>query len=198
VVKYYLPHLCSDPRDRFTKEEIFERDNWMCGICEGPVRKDLTDRNHPEHPTVDHIRPQAQGGEHTRANVRLAHRFCNNSQQREFAESVLPWQTEQWRAEFLARQLPTWATEPRPRGERRAELAARVHDYESVEEVARRKNERAANAFRRQVCRQVCGERYGAGFGPFRGQEHERLLMEWRRVSDDEATDDPIEGTQAP
>lgn len=58
------------PRDRVDRETIFERDNWICGICGGQVR--------PKDATLDHIVPVARGGAHTADNLRLAHHICNS------------------------------------------------------------------------------------------------------------------------
>lgn len=48
---------------------VFERDEGICGICNGPV----------DHKSfhIDHIKPLARGGEHSYANVQLAHPSCN-------------------------------------------------------------------------------------------------------------------------
>jgi len=47
---------------------VFERDKGVCGICKGPVSEDYH---------IDHIVPLARGGEHSYANVQLAHPICN-------------------------------------------------------------------------------------------------------------------------
>jgi 5-methylcytosine-specific restriction endonuclease McrA len=49
--------------------EIFERDNWTCHICGGPV--EMADAS------LDHIQPIARGGDHTAANLACSHRMCN-------------------------------------------------------------------------------------------------------------------------
>lgn len=55
--------------ERFTLDEIFERDGGVCHLCPLPVeRRDAT---------MDHVIPVTKGGPHTRANVKLAHRSCN-------------------------------------------------------------------------------------------------------------------------
>ena len=56
--------------ERFTKTEIYERDRWICGICRCPVLRG--------EESIDHVVPVSRGGQHTRDNVRLAHRLCNN------------------------------------------------------------------------------------------------------------------------
>lgn len=50
--------------------EVFVRDAGVCGICDAPVVGDYT---------IDHITPLARGGEHSYANVQLAHPSCNFS-----------------------------------------------------------------------------------------------------------------------
>lgn len=64
--------------ERFWRKKVYERDNWQCGICNQPVNPEL-EWPHPQSASLDHIVPLAQGGEHTRANVRLAHLHCNTS-----------------------------------------------------------------------------------------------------------------------
>lgn len=60
----------------FDRREIFERDDWTCGICNEAVDPDaalFSDR----YPTIDHVIPIARGGEHSRANVQTACLLCN-------------------------------------------------------------------------------------------------------------------------
>ncbi|MFD4394659.1 HNH endonuclease [Kitasatospora sp. NPDC058478] len=62
--------------ERFDPVEVFERDNWVCGLCGRG-----TDRTavfpHPASPSLDHIIPLARRGEHTKANTRCTHLICN-------------------------------------------------------------------------------------------------------------------------
>jgi hypothetical protein len=62
--------------ESFDRIEIFERDGWVCQICDAPVDPDA-----PQHsysvPSIDHIIPIARGGEHSRANVQTACLGCN-------------------------------------------------------------------------------------------------------------------------
>jgi 5-methylcytosine-specific restriction endonuclease McrA len=51
---------------------VFARDNGICGICK--IRVD-----HMSPWEIDHIVPICKGGEHSYANVQLAHRKCNRS-----------------------------------------------------------------------------------------------------------------------
>ncbi|WP_251151192.1 HNH endonuclease signature motif containing protein [Cellulosimicrobium sp. Marseille-Q4280] len=67
-----------EPRDvvLFDPWSVFERDDWVCGICGGEVDREL------EWPsegcaTLDHRVPIARGGQHTPENTQLAHWRCN-------------------------------------------------------------------------------------------------------------------------
>jgi hypothetical protein len=83
-----LPRYCSSQcarrkprknRFRLTRRvrlSIYERDGWVCQLCGGAVDRD-GDPTGDWTPSLDHIIPQAQGGEHDPANLRLAHRWCN-------------------------------------------------------------------------------------------------------------------------
>lgn len=64
--------------ESFDPTEIFERDEWICGICDEPVDQAL---KHPDPmaKSLDHIQPIALGGDHSRANTQLAHLRCNIS-----------------------------------------------------------------------------------------------------------------------
>jgi 5-methylcytosine-specific restriction endonuclease McrA len=68
---YRAKRLGSPTAERFTLDEIYERDGHRCHLC-----KKLVKRNEA---TMDHIVPASLGGPHTRANVALAHRSCNAS-----------------------------------------------------------------------------------------------------------------------
>lgn len=56
--------------------EIFNRDNWICGICGEKIDKKL---NYPDNmsATLDHIIPLSKGGTHTKDNVQACHGICN-------------------------------------------------------------------------------------------------------------------------
>lgn len=62
--------------ESFAHKEIFERDNWVCGICGKSVDKYL-EYPDPLSPSLDHIIPLSKGGSHTKNNVQLAHLCCN-------------------------------------------------------------------------------------------------------------------------
>lgn len=87
------------PIERFTSNEIGERDGWLCGICRDtahpvdPARR----RPHPLSPSIDHIVPIDGGGPHTRNNVQITHWFCNleknayDSPEPDYATALLRW-----------------------------------------------------------------------------------------------------------
>lgn len=56
--------------------EVFERDNWTCGICDEPVDQDIKWPD-PRSVSLDHIVPLALGGAHSRANTQCSHLTCN-------------------------------------------------------------------------------------------------------------------------
>lgn len=66
--------------EMFQPIEIFERDNWICQLCDIPVNP-AVEVPHPFAPTQDHIIPLNKGGHHTRENVQLAHFYCNSVKQ---------------------------------------------------------------------------------------------------------------------
>lgn len=70
--------ISNGPIDDFTNLEIFERDEWKCGICGGRVDKDLKWPD-PMSPSLDHIVPLSKDGTHTKANVQCSHLRCNES-----------------------------------------------------------------------------------------------------------------------
>lgn len=63
--------------ERVYRKKVFERDNWRCQICGKKVKADAS-CPHPKAPTIDHIIPISEGGEHSYRNVRTAHFICNS------------------------------------------------------------------------------------------------------------------------
>lgn len=63
--------------ERFTAEEIGDRDGWVCGLCRDPVDQayQYPDRRSP---SIDHVRTVTADGTDTRDNVRLTHWGCNH------------------------------------------------------------------------------------------------------------------------
>lgn len=64
------------PRER---QAIYERDGWICQLCDAPVDPDLPP-SHRWAATLDHIECQSWAliPDHSPANLRLAHRMCNS------------------------------------------------------------------------------------------------------------------------
>lgn len=60
----------------FARSEIGDRDGWICGICDCPIDQTLQ-WPAPQSQSLDHIVAVSLGGEHTRANCRIAHLICN-------------------------------------------------------------------------------------------------------------------------
>jgi 5-methylcytosine-specific restriction endonuclease McrA len=63
--------------ERIDRTQVFERDDWTCGICSLAV--DPAAR-FPDagSATLDHVVPMSRGGGHVWANVQLAHFYCNS------------------------------------------------------------------------------------------------------------------------
>ena len=57
---------------------IAKRDKYKCHICRKRVNMNL-EHNDKYSPTMDHLIPISLGGDHSYANIRLAHRTCNSS-----------------------------------------------------------------------------------------------------------------------
>jgi len=64
--------------EKFSNEEIWERDNYICQLCGLPMAMCELRGVYPLAPTIDHITPISLGGPHTRANVQSAHAYCNS------------------------------------------------------------------------------------------------------------------------
>ena len=62
--------------ERISRRRIFDRDKWLCGICDESVDATLGAPD-PLSASLDHIVPVSRGGNHTVDNVRLAHLGCN-------------------------------------------------------------------------------------------------------------------------
>ena len=62
--------------ERIVRDEIGDRDGWVCGICREPLDRTL---RWPESDSqsLDHVVPLSKGGLHRSGNVRIAHLGCN-------------------------------------------------------------------------------------------------------------------------
>lgn len=56
--------------------EIFDRDEWRCGLCGGGVDRSLL-YPHPMSASLDHVVPLAAGGHHVPSNLQCSHLTCN-------------------------------------------------------------------------------------------------------------------------
>lgn len=70
--------LKNGPVKEFDHLEIFERDSWICQLCQGLVNQELRFPD-SKAASLDHITPVSKGGTHTQDNVQLAHLYCNIS-----------------------------------------------------------------------------------------------------------------------
>lgn len=62
---------------RALKAKLFEQQSGLCWICEKLMRKDVR-THHDLYPTFDHVKERSLGGSSDEANLKLAHRVCNN------------------------------------------------------------------------------------------------------------------------
>lgn len=62
----------------FKRSEIYERDGWICQLCNKSVNPELSFPN-PACASLDHVVPLSRGGSHKTTNVQLAHLRCNTS-----------------------------------------------------------------------------------------------------------------------
>lgn len=63
-------------KQRYSRDDIFERDGWICYLCKLPVDKTLR-FPHPGSASLDHVLTLSRGGDNAPRNVRLAHMSCN-------------------------------------------------------------------------------------------------------------------------
>ena len=66
------------PTEPYTREEIAERDGYVCGLCGGGVDMELRWPD-PHSPSIDHIVPLSRGGTDLKTNVQLAHLRSNTA-----------------------------------------------------------------------------------------------------------------------
>lgn len=66
----------AEAAESFDYFEIYERDGWVCGICEASVDRNV-EWPDPLSVSLDHVVPVSLGGVHTRDNAQCAHLVCN-------------------------------------------------------------------------------------------------------------------------
>lgn len=64
--------------ENFNRNDVYERDKWICQLCKKPVNPNLSYPN-PLCASLDHVIPLSRGGSHKTTNVQLAHLHCNTS-----------------------------------------------------------------------------------------------------------------------
>lgn len=62
--------------DEIDRLEVFDRDEWICGLCGGAIDRSAT-WPAAGFASIDHIVPLALGGAHVFENVQAAHLGCN-------------------------------------------------------------------------------------------------------------------------
>jgi hypothetical protein len=62
--------------EEFVRDDVYDRDGWICGICGEPVDPKL---KAPDlmRVSLDHIIPFSRGGDHTPDNCQCSHLICN-------------------------------------------------------------------------------------------------------------------------
>lgn len=89
----YCSRACMRARDRWPispkkRQKVYDRDGGICHLCDEPVDESdcweapgadgrsafiVGDR----YPSIDHLVPRSMGGDHSMANLKLAHHGCN-------------------------------------------------------------------------------------------------------------------------
>lgn len=70
----------------YLDSEIYERDGWVCQLCDRPIDSSLCRRHHPWGANIDHIIPTSKPffGPDERSNVWASHRDCNQRKRHYF------------------------------------------------------------------------------------------------------------------
>ena len=86
AAKLAVPASAAVAEDYFTndkkRQELFERDKWMCQYCGERVAK--------VNATLDHYVPQSKGGLHSKENLRTACLLCNSVKSGHTYEEAAP------------------------------------------------------------------------------------------------------------
>jgi 5-methylcytosine-specific restriction endonuclease McrA len=72
----------------YARLDIFNRDGWICGICEEPIDPAIKGRKSGAA-SLDHIIPISLGGDDTPENVQAAHFGCNSGKCNRVDEALL-------------------------------------------------------------------------------------------------------------
>jgi 5-methylcytosine-specific restriction endonuclease McrA len=79
---------------------LWEAGGRACPLCEQDIDIEVTEKQHPAKPEVDHIVPKVAGGDHTWGNVRVTHSVCNRFRNGGFIDLSLEWLPQQYRRAF--------------------------------------------------------------------------------------------------
>lgn len=77
----------SDWIDPKVRVEIYERDGWVCHLCDDPVDC-VADFNDDFAPSLDHLKPRSKGGSDDPKNLKTAHRLCNSRRRDDELEAL--------------------------------------------------------------------------------------------------------------
>lgn len=69
----------SKPTRRRLRRLLIERDGTTCWLCGSPMMPADTAHWNPKAMTIDHVVRIADGGSDDLGNLRLAHKFCNET-----------------------------------------------------------------------------------------------------------------------
>lgn len=67
-------------REDIDRRAVFERDDWTCNICGGPIPQDAVYPD-PLSAQLDHVIPLSLGGDHSYDNAAASHMRCNLTKQ---------------------------------------------------------------------------------------------------------------------
>jgi hypothetical protein len=74
---------------------VFERDDWICYMCQKVAPASLRGTTDPLAPELDHIIPLAKGGHHIWSNVACCHRKCNQDKADTLMNNLHSYKTEE-------------------------------------------------------------------------------------------------------
>ena len=60
------------------RRSLYERDGWICWLCQEGVDASLIGTRSVWRPSLDHVVPRSKGGATNEANLKLAHNWCNS------------------------------------------------------------------------------------------------------------------------
>lgn len=76
--------------------KVFQRDNWLCKICNKPTPRNMRGSTNANAPEVDHIIPISKRGAHVYTNVQCTCRECNAKKSNKIPYGVVGVQSLQF------------------------------------------------------------------------------------------------------